>query len=194
MTANESTLDWVNLPPDAVAESLWVFLHDGQLLSVRSDLLQRTVDLEIDVPHIREHLQLGNEVRFILRLQAVESVRVTTWSVWPGPPPEVDGKPIEEQNRLITEYKAKWREESASWNDFEATFLSNKLDIYQAEIARQKSSVALQIVGSLNGEEFDDQFFRIFIRAGQTAIEQNNGIMGSIEHFLEMGKNYWESF
>jgi hypothetical protein len=157
MTLNEPIFDWVNLPPDAIPESLWVFLHDGELLSIHSDLWQRTIDLEVDVPHIREHLQLEKEGPFVLRLQNVESARVTTRSVWPGPSPEVQGKPMEEQNRLIAEYQAKWREESVSWNIFEAAFSTNKLDISHAEIARQKSSIALQIVGSLDGESLSSQ-------------------------------------
>ena len=193
MTLNEPNFDWINLPPDAIPESLWVFLHDGELLSIRSDLLRRTIDLEVDVPHIHEHLQLEKEVPFVLRLQNVESARFITWVVWPGPSPEVQGKPMEEQNRLIAEYHSKWREESVSWNTFEAAFSTHRFDISHAEIARQKSSVALQMVGSLDGGEFYDQFFRFFIRAGEIAIEQNNDIAGSIEHFLEVGRNYWES-
>lgn len=194
MTHSELKIDWINLPPHTVPQSLWTCLHDGELLTIHSDLLERTVSLEIDVPHLRQHHQLTDDQRFIFQLQDVESARVSTWAVWPGAIPEAQDKSYEEQNRLVKEYQTKWREESMTWNNFVAAFATNEFDIGDAQVARNESSVAMQIQGSLYGDEFDNQFFNVFMRAKQILIQQNNGATVTVEHLTQLGDDYWNSF
>lgn len=140
---NHSKIDWIHLPSTAVPVSLWATLHDGKVLTVHSDLLERTVVLEIDVKHVRDFHQLGDEIRFQITLQGVESGRVSSFSMWPGAVPDVQGKSYQEQKLLMEEYQAKGREESVGWNDFVTAFPANILDIYSAELACDESTATL---------------------------------------------------
>lgn len=197
MTSNEQKLDWVNLPANASAESLHAPLHDGKIVSLQSDLLERRITLMIDVPHLRKHHQLANAQRFAIQLQGVQSARANTWAVWPGEMPPYKDKSHEVQARLVKEYQAKWREESMSWNTFLAAFEPpdfDRFNIYEAHIARNKTTTTLQIHGMLNGEEFNDQFVNIFIRAEQISIEQSAEKFISVEEFIKLGDDFWRAY
>ena len=52
--SSEKELDWVYLPAGTEVESLWDCLHDGELVSCHSDLINRRVDLEFKVHHLQE--------------------------------------------------------------------------------------------------------------------------------------------
>ncbi len=187
-------LDWVNLPPNAVVESLWDCLHDGDLLAVRADLLVRTVTLEIDVAHVRDFHKIGDDTHFLVTLHDVQSVRAATFAVWPGPRPDTSGKSREEESRLINEYQAKWREESVGWNDFMALFPANKFDISNAEIVRGESGVAMQIGGMVDGDDIADQFFTIFLRAEAVSLQQSDGVSLTVEQLIKLGEDYWNAW
>jgi hypothetical protein len=45
MPDEDSPVDWLNLPPAASAVSLWDILHDADVVCIRSNLLERTMDL-----------------------------------------------------------------------------------------------------------------------------------------------------
>ncbi len=197
MTSNEQKLDWINLPANALAESLHAPLHDGEIVSIQSDLLERRITLMIDVLHLRKHHKLAKEQRFVIQLQGVQSARANTWAVWPGEMPPLKGKSHEVQTRLVKEYQAKWREESMSWSTFLAAFEPpdfNCFDIYEAQIARNETTTTLQIHGMLNGEEFTDQFVNIFIRAEKISIEQSAEKFISVEEFIKLGEDYWRAY
>ena len=194
MTQEPSKIDWIHLPSTSVSVSLWASLHDGQLLTICSDLLERTVVLEIDVDHVRDFHKLGDGIRFVITLQGVESGRVSSFSMWPGAVPEVQGKSYQEQNLLVEEYQAKGREESVGWNDFVAAFPANVLDIYSAELAYDDSTTTLYIHGALTGDEYDWKFFDIFIRSQKILIQQSNGIILTLDQFIQLGEDYWEAW
>ncbi|MES2463985.1 MAG: hypothetical protein V4671_25725 [Armatimonadota bacterium] len=179
-------IDWVNLPSNAVAQSLSGPLHDSELLSVRSDSLERTVTLEVEVAHVL--------VPFIMILHGVESARATAFANWPGDVPEVQGMSYEEQNRLTQEFQAKGCEESVGWKDFQAAFPSNTLDIYDAYIARDENHLTLQIHGSLDGNDFDDQWFSLFIRSQRIEFRQSDGPLLDLEQFVKLSEDYWEAW
>jgi hypothetical protein len=65
-----------------------------------------------------------------------------------------DGLSLEEQRKIIAEYQGKWREESGSWNEFEARITrkyEQVFDISDAALAKSPSgSVALKPCGHLN--------------------------------------------
>lgn len=191
MNRNQLKLDWINLPPNVVAESLG--LHDGQLLSISSDLLERTVTLEVDAFHIHRDFRPEKEHRFVIQLQKVQSARVTTWAVWPGEIPEVQGKPMAEQAILVEKYQAKWREESMCWSDFVAAFTSNVIDIDFAHVASNESATALRVQGWLSGEEFDEQYVDVFVRAGQISIRGSNGTTITVEQFIQLSEAHWQA-
>src|SRR5262245_34354063 len=118
----EKPTDWLYLPVGAKEIQLWDSLHDGQLLSVQSDRLDRTAVLNVDVAHLRKRLAAAENMTFVLRFEGVQSVRAAAFVLWPGEVPVISaGLPRTEQDRLVDEYQAKCREESVGWEPFEAS-------------------------------------------------------------------------
>lgn len=194
MPENPPELDWVHLPADALVESLGASLHDGKLLAIRSDLREGTVLLEIDVPYLRKFHHLGEEVRFWVTLNAVESARVSTFIAWPGPRTNASSLSVEEQNRQIAEYPSKWREQSLDWEAFMATFPANYLDISTAEMSHNENTTAIQLQGELIGEDIEEVYCRVFLRARNMQIQQSNGPLLTREQFIQLGEDYWNAW
>ena len=71
----QQIVDWVNFPDGTPMLSLWDTLHDGDLLSIASDLLVRTVTLRFDVGYVRDFHHLSEQTRFIIVVNGVRSVR-----------------------------------------------------------------------------------------------------------------------
>ena len=78
------THDWVNLPKGAAIVSLWDCLHDARLVSLSSNLVERTVSLSCQIEHLRSYHQLPEGVQFVLKLDGVQSARVVRSAIWPG--------------------------------------------------------------------------------------------------------------
>src|SRR4051812_13476750 len=109
-------LDWVHPPPSIEPQSMWNCLHDGELQSVHADTLERSLELAFEVSYLQEHHRLPDDLLFQFRFSGVRSVRATTFIRWPGPFPNTEGKPREEESQLIREYWSKGREESVTWS------------------------------------------------------------------------------
>lgn len=154
--------------------SLWDCLHDGELLSSKSNLLEQSVLLEINVYHLLDKAE--KEVNFLLKLEGVESVRA---------------------NVNFREYKESeiiWREESISWREFESSLSTDPLDITDGDLAIDKDKVALQIGGFLDGERFDDLYCAIFLRGKSISAARSDGKDFSLESLIALGRHYWDSF
>jgi hypothetical protein len=184
--------DWVNLSADSSVLHLWDCLHDGELLSCRSDLVERRVTLEFRVRHLVH--ATGDDLRFLLQLENVESVRANVYFRWPGEFFIPEGATREEQGRLIEEYQAKWREESIGWLSFEGSLSTDPLQISEAELARGSEGVTLKLGGHLDGERFHDLYCSVFIRGSQVSASRSDGQPFGLERFVEMGRQYWEEF
>src|SRR5712664_1419408 len=91
-------VDWMNLPHGAAVVSLWAGLHDAQIVSIQSDLLERTVTLHLESDHLLEFHKLPLDMQFLLRLDGVESARVVHHAAWPGTFSIPDGISQEEQS------------------------------------------------------------------------------------------------
>ena len=76
--------DWANPPQGAETEHLDASLHDAHVVSIRSDLLKRSVSIDSDVEHLREFHHLPEGFQVILDLEGVQSARVFCYSIWPG--------------------------------------------------------------------------------------------------------------
>src|ERR1700687_3807169 len=105
-------LDWVHLPPGISGVSLWAGLHEAQIISIESSLLERTVLLNLEIEHVRIFYALPLDVQFLLRLEGVESARVLRYAVWPGPFSLPPGVSRDEEARLVAGDQGKWRERS----------------------------------------------------------------------------------
>src|SRR5713226_3149333 len=157
-------VDWMNLPPGAAEVSLWAGLHDAQIVTIQSNLLERTITLHLESDHLLEFHNLPLDMQFLLRLQGVQSARVVHYAVWPGEFSVPAGVPREEEARLIALYQSKWREESLSWSALESALsleCKQVLDIADATLAMSTdNSVALRVSGLLNYTEYRELFLR----------------------------------
>jgi hypothetical protein len=186
--------DWMNLPPGARETSLWAGLHDAQIVSIQSNLLERSLTLHLESDHLLEFHNLPLDMQFLLRLDGVQSARVVHSAGWPGEFSVPAGVSPEEQSRLIAEYQSKCREESLSWADLESaltTECKQVIDIDDATLATAtNNSVALRIEGLLNYTEWRE----LFLRAERLTLTRGDGQDLGIAGLLKMGEAYWEAF
>ncbi len=187
-------LDWLNLPPGAAEVPLWAGLHDAQIVSIQSSLLERTVTLHLESDHLLEFHNLPLDLQFLLRLDGVQSARVVHYAVWPGEFSVPDGVAHEEQSRLVAEYQSKWREESLSWRELESaitTECQQVIDIMDATLATSTDNyVALRIGGLLNYTKYHE----LFLRAERLTLTRGDGQDLGIAGLLKMGEAYWDAF
>jgi hypothetical protein len=186
--------DWMNLPRGARETSLWAGLHDAQIVSIQSNLLERSLTLHLESDHLLEFHNLPLDMQFLLRLDGVQSARVVHSAGWPGEFSVPAGVSPEEQSRLIAEYQSKCREESLSWADLESaltTECKQVIDIDDATLATAtNNSVALRIEGLLNYTEWRE----LFLRAERLTLTRGDGQDLGIAGLLKMGEAYWEAF
>jgi hypothetical protein len=186
--------DWTNLPEGMATESLWNCLHDGSLLDVNSDALERTLKLTFDVDYVRDFNKLPDAVTFDLFFSGVQSVRSLQYRVWPGAAPDIQvGTPPEEQSRLVAQYQSKWREESEDWQTFENIVKLNTNDspeVADANLAMGTSGIALRLGLLMPDESYRD----VFVRAESLEISLSNGQHLTLQAFLALGEGYWKAF
>jgi hypothetical protein len=191
---NAPVLDWLNLPSLAKAVSLWDSLHDAQIVSIQSNLLDRTMTLSCEIGHLREFHKLDEGFRFLLNLKGVQSARVLRYAIWPGGCSISDGLSVEQQRQIVAEYQAKWREESASWTDFESRITREDeqvFDISDAAItAAPEGPVSLKICGHLNYATYHE----VYLRFEMLKILGTNGRRFELEEFMRMGEAYWAAY
>lgn len=183
--------DWLSLPTGVVVRPLWEALHDGELCSCESDLLNRTLLMHFEVGHLTE---TNPALKFEFQLNEVTSVRANTSVRWPGEFVRPNGISREEESRLIAEYQSKWREESLSWELFESALVTDPLQIYNAKLAVGPTSQTLKMQGWLDGDRFDDLFCEIFVRFNQLSILTSENKAMTLDEFDQLGQNYWASF
>jgi hypothetical protein len=186
-------LDWVNLPHGISSVSLWDGLHEAQIISIQSNLLERTVTLNVEIENLRIFYQWPLDMQFVFRLDRVQSARVVKYSIWPGPFTVPPGVSKEEQERLVAEYQAKWREESLNWSDLEKAMTAEHkqvIDIADATLATEKNgAVALRISGLLNYTAYHE----LFLRAEKLTISRTDAGEIAVAELLKLGDAYWDA-
>ena len=188
-----SIVDWANLPQDVITEYLDASLHDAHVVSIRSDLLKRTVSLHCDIEHLRAFHHWPEGFQLILELERVQSVRVFRYSIWPGEFSVPPGISAEEESRLVLEYQAKWREESLSWTEFEKAITrecEQVLDISDAVLATSKEVIALRLCGHLNYAVYHE----VFLRAEKLTISGTDGRTIGLKELQQLGEAFWDAF
>ncbi len=184
----------MNLPHGAAEVSLSAGLHDAQIVSIQSNLLERTITLHLESDHLLEFHKLPLDMQFLLRLDGVQSARVVHFALWPGEFSIPSGATAEEQSRLVAEYQSKWREESLSWSELESavtTECKQVIDIADATLATSPdNSVALRISGLLNYTAYRE----LFLRAERLTLSRGDGQELGIAGLLKMGEAYWDAF
>jgi hypothetical protein len=185
-------LDWVYPPPGFEPRSLWECFHDATIESITTIVDECALILRFDVRHIRRREQFSEDQRFLLRFDAVGSVRACTYSLPPGPVPEFeDGTSVEEQGRQIKQYWERARRESVSWHVLESALKDEEVTfmVSSAELLSTDNSLALKIEGRLD----DEDWFEFVVAAGQADLTdtENRGL--SLDQLAEMGVAYWDS-
>ncbi len=182
---------WTRLPAGSDVFSLWDCLHDGALLTCSSDLLNRSVCLEVEVSHLIED---GEDVRFLIQLDTVTSVDVNISVLWPGEFQLMPGINDEESRRLVAEYWAKGREQSLGWNEFEGSLATDPLNVTDATLVCCDDRAALQLTGYQDGEKVYDRFCTVSMRFGGIRVSRSDGTPFSLEQLIVLGHAYWEAF
>jgi hypothetical protein len=186
--------DWLNLPSGVSALSLWDALHDAHIVSIRSNLLERTVTFACEIEHLRSFHHFDDGFKFILALEGVQSARVVRYAIWPGGCSIPPGISREEERKLVVEYQSKWREESASWNEFEAGISRENeqvLDISDAVLATSHTgAAAIKLCGHLNYAVYHE----LFVRLEALKLSGSDGKQFELQEFLKLGEGYWEAF
>lgn len=184
---NDTLIDWVNLSPNSEVLSLWICLHDGELIGIKSDLPGQSVVLEFNA------FYLPDELTGSLRLDGVTSVRAYQYPC-PYKSLLTDDLTPAAQQVIGEAWATKWREESMSWQEFEAAMPTDPLDILEADLAKSEGQIALRLGGYLNGEKYDDLMCSIYLRAGSLSALRSDGQDFSLDAFMELGRQWWESF
>ncbi|HKT24311.1 MAG TPA: hypothetical protein VJR04_06890 [Terriglobales bacterium] len=191
MSKTEAIVDWANLPAGLAATSLWDSIHDGELRGIESDLLARTLTVRFEVPYIRSFHNLPSDLIFSFKLQGVQSVRALRFAIWPGEFSLPPGLPWEEQQRLNSEYRRKWRQETQSWEGFESAVNSDDdAELTDGEVVSGNGTVALR----LGVQTSDGEWYEAFVRAETLLIARSDEKEFDLEHLLTLGKAYWEAF
>jgi hypothetical protein len=188
-----AVIDWMNLPAGTPQESLGNSLHDADLLSIQSDLLDRTMVLTFSSFYLPKFHKLPLDLKFLLKLDGVQSARVVTWKVWPGVRPTFENVSYEEGNRLSEEHRAKWREESSSWSEFEVRIgrETNPPDISDVILAGvEGTGVAIHIGVTMD----DGTYWELYLRASKLTVLRSDGEPIDLEQFKKLGEAYWTAF
>lgn len=187
-------LDWVNLPKGVKTDSLWPGLHDAELVSVRSNLLARTVELTFEIAHLRKFHRLPKGLQFRIQLAGVQSARVVRYAMWPGEFKVPAGASRAEEARLTAAYQDKCREESASWNQFEAAISPEKQMVLEITNAILASGPPKQVSLLLNGHDHHSGYYELNLRAESIEFQRSDGESMDLRKFLKLGESYWDAF
>lgn len=191
---DDSISDWIHLPAGVTGESLWDSLHDASLVGVRSDLLARTLVLEFEIDYIQGFHKLPEGLRFLLRFEGVQSVRVVRYAVWPGAFSVPKGVSRAEESRLVKEYQAKWREESAAWSAFESRFSKDPGTWVEVSDATLVESEAGTVASWFAGQLDDKHYHQVYVRAERLDALRSDGEPLGMALFKTLGEQYWEAF
>jgi hypothetical protein len=187
-------IDWVHLPIGIEETSMWVCLHDGELKSCRSNLLDSSVELNFFVKHLINEEAKKESVSFLIKIDGVNSVRAVGHFLPLDKSAESTDLNREDGQQRNAEYYRNWREESLNWREVEAALLTDPLQIMDARLVSDGDQATLRLGGFLDGEKFHDIYTDVFIRGKGLSVSRSDGIDFSFDAFLELGKLYWESF
>lgn len=125
-------------------------------------------------------------------LCGVQSVRALEFAVWPG---EIDlpaSLTWEERQRRTTQYQRKGRQQSESWVNVERAITNSEdVEITDGDLLKGTSGAVALRLGVLTG---DGNWYEVLIRSEEFSIQRGDGREETLDHFLEMGRAYWDAF
>jgi hypothetical protein len=190
--ADERINDWANLPDDVESVSIWHSVHDGDVRAFNSDRRARTLTIEFAVPYLLSFHHLSENLTFTFAFAGVQSVRAMRLAVWPVKFELPTGLPSEEQEKLRSEYFAKSREESASWDKFEGDVTSDdEAEFTTGELALAPNGAVAARLGVQMGS---GEWYEVFVRAQSLTVMRSDQQSLTLSQFTELGNAYWEAF
>jgi hypothetical protein len=187
-------LDWVNLPKGARTESLWASLHDAQIVSIQSNLLERTVVLGFEASHLCKFHDLPKDLQFRFRLTGVQSARVVQYVCWPGELKIPQGASREEESHLVAAYQEKCREESVSWTQLQTLISRDKHMVLEISSATLVSGEGKQLALRLSAHDSHNVYYELFLRADGLHVLRSDGEALGLGQFKRLGEAYWDAF
>jgi hypothetical protein len=152
--------------------------------------MDRQVTLTLDLPHIRESLQLNNDLVFRLRFDEVKALLVTVFLHWPGgyeAPPS--GSRVE-QEAAIAAFRAKGREESIAPQQMDAVLAVDGLSVLSASLLENPDERTLQIRGTADE---DERLYTLVVRAARVVVERSDGVETSLAELRTAREAFWEN-
>ena len=189
---NKTELDWLYLPTNAESKSLWSCLHDGEIVSCQSNLINRNTLFECKISHLLDESE--QDLKFLLLLEEVTSVRAFVYFRSEEKFSVPQSVSREEASRLIKEYQSRWREESIAWKDFEKNLPENPFSISDADIVSNENQTALKVGGPLDVDDYYDLYCTIIARGSRIKASRSDGQDFNFEKLIKLGEDYWNSF
>src|SRR4051794_15513643 len=110
-TNNHPSVDWVNLPNAVASTSLWESVHDGDLRSIKSEVLQRSLHVAFEVAYLYPEDEVA-KASFSFAFEGVQSVRVLKLTIWPGKFEFPDFRDRENSEKSRDEFRRLCRQET----------------------------------------------------------------------------------
>ena len=163
--STEPSPGWLQLPVDQRCESLWIPLHDGELVGIASDFDAGRITLSFEVEYVRQFHDLPEDFRFLVQLDGVQSAKILRYG-----------------------------EESIPWADYESSFANAKtsLEVAEAEFAcAPEGTITLSVVGN---HDHGREYRQIYSVAGQITFLRSDGEHLGLDAFRAFGEQYWAAW
>ena len=177
--------DWRVPKEPEIWISYWCAFHDGRLVKIESDQLERTVDLTIQLGFPKPPYPHPFVVR--LRFEGVKFALVHAQRQWPGPKP-----PARWTQEEVIAYHAKILIETVSLAEI-AQHLSSKPEdyIYDAEFAEESETAWLRF--EVQGTD-DFAYWMVQIVGSSVRVWPDDESSITMEELLEIGGRAWEAW
>ena len=146
--------------------------------------------LKFAVPYLPRFQNLPAELRFMFRAESVQSARVLRWDIWPGAIEIQPGMTAEEMGRVRAGHRAKWREQSGSWDEFERWVLRNEEPPVVSAAMLAMSSGERVLKAGLNIRE--GEYVELVIRSEGLSVFRTDGGSIDLDQFKRLGEEYWD--
>ncbi len=183
----------INQENNSNETSLWECLHDGDLESVSSDLLARTLTFLIDVPFHWEFHRLPPTSRFRLVLEGVRILEALRFEPWPGQKEIPQSTPWAEAQRQRKREYEMGRLESTDWSGFVSQVESGAgYEISHGTLTKRNESTIILMLEVYSSST--THYRELLLQCENVTFSIGQQRQLTLEEFLAFGNAYWEAF
>ena len=179
------------MPEGSIYNSLWVCLHDGEIIGCREDRIARTIELEILVSHLPNG---EGDLRISVLLTDVTAALLQISEPYPVRDVDLRDLSYEEQNAAYNAFWAKARIDSIRWNEFQQSVEHSPLDIYDADLVRAPGKTGLRITGGMTGDPLQERYCELNLIGTELRVTRNTVAHLTVDVLMQMGAEFWEAF